>query len=73
LRVGNGSNVETEIEVRGGDVEKVIVDYADDCDADVIVVGSPNQSWLETLFDPSIARRVTKSAPCAVLVVPESA
>jgi nucleotide-binding universal stress UspA family protein len=73
LRVESGSNVETEIEVRGGDVEKVIVDYADDCDADVIVVGSPNRSWLETLFDPSIARRVTKTAPCPVLVVPEAA
>jgi nucleotide-binding universal stress UspA family protein len=73
LRVESGSNVETEIEVRGGDVEKVIIDYADDCDADVIVVGSPNRSWLETLFDSSIARRVTKSAPCPVLVVPEAA
>jgi nucleotide-binding universal stress UspA family protein len=73
LQIESGSNVETEIEVRCGDVEKVIVEYADDCDADVIVVGSPNRSWLETLFDPSIARRVTKSAPCPVLVVPEAA
>jgi len=57
--------------VRIGEIEQVIVDYADDCDADVIAVGSPNRSWLEALFDSSIARRVTMFAPCPVLVVPE--
>jgi len=70
LRAEIDSNVETEIEVRSGHIEEVIVDYANDCDADLIVVGSPNRSWLEALFDPSIARRVTRSAPCPVLVVP---
>ena len=67
------TNVETEIEVRTGQVEQVIIDYADDCGADVIVVGSPNRSWLEALFESSISLRVTKSAPCPVLVVPEPA
>ncbi|AGI68749.1 putative UspA-family protein [Octadecabacter antarcticus 307] len=73
LRVESGSSVETEIEVRGGQIEQVIADYADECDADIIVVGSPNRSWLEALLDSSITRRVTKSAPCPVLVVPEPA
>jgi nucleotide-binding universal stress UspA family protein len=72
LRAESGSSVETEIEVRTGQIEQVIVDYADDCGADVVVVGAPNRSWLEALFDPSIARRVTRSAPCPVLVVPET-
>lgn len=71
LRVESGSNVETEIEVRRGETEQVIVDYADDCDADVIVVGSPNRTWLEAFLESSIARKVTRSAPCPVLVVPE--
>jgi len=71
LRAESGSSVETEIEVRSGQIEEVIVEYADDCDADLIVVGSPNRSWLEALLDPSISRRVTRSAPCPVLVVPE--
>ncbi|MCO4846343.1 MAG: universal stress protein [Yoonia sp.] len=71
LAFESGTNVETEIEVRSGQIEQVIVAYADDCDADVIVVGSPNRSWLEALFDPSIVRRVTNLAPCPVLVVPE--
>lgn len=67
------SKVTTEIEVRSGQIEDVIVEYADDCSADIIVVGSPNRSWLETLLNPSIARRVTRSAPCPILVVPETA
>lgn len=73
LRIESGSSVKTEIEVRSGQIEEVIVTYAVDCNADVIVVGSPNRSWLEALFDPSIARRVTRLAPCPVLVVPEPA
>jgi nucleotide-binding universal stress UspA family protein len=59
--------------VRSGQIEQAITDYANDCDADIIVVGSPNRSWLEALFDPSITSKVTKSAPCPVLVVPEPA
>jgi nucleotide-binding universal stress UspA family protein len=73
LRIERGSSVKTEIEVRSGQIEDVIVAYADESDADLIVVGSANRSWLETLFDISIARKVTKSAPCPVLVVPEPA
>ena len=73
LRVESGASVKTEIEVRSGQIEQVIADYADECDADIIVVGSPSRSWLEALFDPSITSRVTNSAPCPVLIVPESA
>ncbi len=73
LSAACGSSVETEIEVRSGQIEEVIVAHADECDADLIVVGSPNRSWLETLFDSSVANKVTRSALCPVLVVPEPA
>ena len=73
LKTACGSNVETEIEVRSGQIEEVIVAYAGECDADLIIVGSPNLSWLEALLDTSIARRITRLAPCPVLVVPEPA
>jgi len=73
LSAACGSSVETEIEVRSGQIDEVIVAYADECGADLIVVGSPNRSWLETLFDTSVVRRVTRSALCPVLVVPEPA
>ncbi len=59
------------IEVRSGDVEREIVDFAEKAGADVIIVGSPDRSWLEGFFDPPIDRSVVKSAPCPVLVVPE--
>lgn len=73
LETACGSNAETEVEVRGGQIEEVIVAYADECDADLIIVGSPSRSWLEALLDTSVARKVTRSALCPVLVVPEPA
>lgn len=71
LKATYGSNVETEIEVCSGQIEEVMVAYAYECDADLIIVGSPNRSWLEALLDTSVARQVTRSALCPVLVVPE--
>ena len=71
LKTACGSSVETEIEVRSGQIEDVIVAYAEEFDADLIVVGSPNRSWLEAFLDTSVARKVTRSALCPVLVVPE--
>ena len=71
LKSENASGVVTEIEVRVGQIEDVIIEYADECAADLIVVGSANRSWLEALFDTSVARQVTRSAPCPVLVIPE--
>ena len=73
LKTACGSNVETEVEVRSGQIEEVIVAYADECESDLIIVGSPNRSWLEALLDTSVARKVTRSALCPVLVVPEPA
>ncbi len=73
LKTECGSSVETEIAVRCGQIEAVIIEYAGECNADLIIVGSPNQSWLETLLDTSVAHQVTRSAICPVLVVPEPA
>jgi nucleotide-binding universal stress UspA family protein len=70
LSAASGSSIQTEIEVRSGQIEEVIVTYADEWNADVIIVGSPNRSWLETFFDTSVAYKVTRSAHCPVLVVP---
>lgn len=71
LKAESGAGIDTEIEVRCGHIEQTIMEYASDSDADVIVVGSPNRSWLEKLFEPSTARSVTKIASCPVLVVPD--
>ncbi|WP_306115023.1 MULTISPECIES: universal stress protein [unclassified Roseovarius] len=71
LREETGAGEELAIAVRSGPVEEAIMRYATDICADVIVVGSPNRSWLERLFAPSVARSVTRAATCPVLVVPE--
>ncbi|APX10513.1 universal stress protein [Tateyamaria omphalii] len=60
-----------EIEIRSGPIEDELVVYAETWKADLIVVGSPNRSWLEGVFNPALDRHVTKLAPCPVLVVPE--
>lgn len=73
LEASCGSGVETEIVVRSGQIEDVIAAYADECEADLIIVGSPNRSWLEALLDTSVDRKVTRLATCPVLVVPEPA
>ncbi|WP_299046470.1 universal stress protein [uncultured Tateyamaria sp.] len=71
LRDTCGAGDAVEIEVRTGPIEGEIVAYAETCNADLIVVGSPNRSWLEGLFNPTLDRHVTRIAPCPVLVVPE--
>ena len=71
LKADCGTRIEADTEVAYGLIEEVIGAYANDHNADVIVVGSPNRSWLEALFNPSTARSVTKTASCPVLVVPE--
>ena len=73
LEASCGSSVETEIEVRSGLIEDVIAAYANECEADLIIVGSPSRTWLEALLHTSVDRRVTKSASCPVLIVPEPA
>lgn len=67
------SSVETEIEVRSGQIEESIVAYAGECEADLIIVGSPNRSWLEALIGTSVARQDKSLALCPVLVIPEPA
>ncbi|MFQ3183065.1 MAG: nucleotide-binding universal stress UspA family protein [Octadecabacter sp.] len=57
--------------MRNAQIEESIVAYADEREAYFIIVKSPNQSRLEALLDTSVARQVTISAFCPVLVVPE--
>jgi nucleotide-binding universal stress UspA family protein len=47
LKITCGSPVETEIEVRSGQIEEIIVAYADECEADLIIVGSPNRGAVD--------------------------
>jgi nucleotide-binding universal stress UspA family protein len=58
-----------ETVVRYGDPRPVIVDEAEDWDADLIVVGSHGYTGLRRLFLGSVAQSVVSHAPCSVEVV----
>jgi nucleotide-binding universal stress UspA family protein len=62
-----GLSVETE--VRQGDPRTVIVDAADEWQADLIVVGSHGRTGLTRLVMGSVAQAVVAHAHCSVEVV----
>lgn len=51
-----------------GDAAKAILEAAEHHHADVIVVGSHDRSWLDRLFNSSVADEVVKKAETPVLV-----
>lgn len=51
-----------------GDAADRIVEAADHCGADVIVVGSHDRSWFGRLFSPSVSDKVVKKSATPVLV-----
>ncbi|MDH4317472.1 MAG: universal stress protein [Desulfobulbaceae bacterium] len=52
-----------------GDVVDEILEYADTCDADLMVVGTHGTKGLEKVLMGSVAARISKKAPCPVLIV----
>jgi nucleotide-binding universal stress UspA family protein len=51
-----------------GDPKSMIVEYAKEWGADLIVVGSCDKSRLEKFFVGSVSRSVVEHAPCSVLI-----
>jgi nucleotide-binding universal stress UspA family protein len=49
-----------------------IVDYADDHDIDLIVMGTHGRSGMSHLLMGSVAEQVVRTAPCPVLLVREA-
>lgn len=58
-----------QIEVRFGDPGSVVADRAKELGAELIVIGSHGRSGIARLMLGSVAERVTRLAPCPVLVV----
>ena len=63
------SGLSAEAEVRDGDPRSVIVDEAQEWDADLIVVGSHGYTGLKRWLLGSVAQSVVGHAPCSVEVV----
>lgn len=61
--------VGADVEVETGRPGAAVCEYADEHDADVIVIGTHDRSFWDRLFDPSVGRYVIDHAPCPVLVV----
>jgi len=67
-RALEGLEVETAV-LRHHAAGVAIVDHAKDVGADLIIVGSHGRTGLARVFLGSVAERVVRHAPCAVLVV----
>jgi nucleotide-binding universal stress UspA family protein len=52
-----------------GDPAPTIARVAEEIDADLIVVGTGDRTWLSRLIAPSVSEKVVSTAPCSVLVV----
>ena len=59
--------------LRIGDPADAIVEMAQDCHADLIVMLPHRRKGLQRLFKSSVTARVVEKAPCAVLCVPSGA
>jgi len=64
-----GSGLATETVVHDGDPRSVIVDEAEDWEADLIVLGSHGYTGLKKWLLGSVAQSVVSHAPCSVEVV----
>ena len=61
--------IEAELVDGVGDPADAIVDLADERDADLIVVGTREPSFLERVLDPSVSAGVARKSHCDVLIV----
>lgn len=68
-RMGEAHDVTVETEVRSGDPADVILAYADDIDADIIVTGTHGRSGVKRRLIGSVAERLVRHATCPVMTV----
>ncbi|MFN8354625.1 MAG: universal stress protein [Spirosomataceae bacterium] len=66
------NSVTGTVECRIGDVPLNIIEAAHDFNADLIVMGTHGTSGIRAYFLGSDAYKVVKTAPCAVLTVPQN-
>jgi nucleotide-binding universal stress UspA family protein len=62
------ASVPVEVEVRAGHASEIIVSFASECDADLIVLGHRGHLLRDHLLG-STADRVSEHAPCPVMIV----
>lgn len=60
---------ETKAELREGEPVQVLLEAAEEGEYDLIVMGTHGRSGLEHFLMGSVAERVVRGAPCAVLTI----
>ncbi|MFC6718414.1 universal stress protein [Natrialbaceae archaeon GCM10025810] len=68
-RRATDANVEVVGETRPGVPQETIINYGEEIDADVIVVGSSEKSGLDSLLSGSVAQEVVSESRIPVLTV----
>ena len=63
---------EFHIEIRIGKDHREILDYANEIEVDLIVLGRQNKTNFQKAFMGNIIEKICRSANCAVLVMPAS-
>jgi nucleotide-binding universal stress UspA family protein len=61
---------EIQILVNEGDIAKTILSTAKDQHADVIVMGSHSQRWLENIVMGSVTEKVVNKSPVPLFIIP---
>lgn len=64
--------IDLEIEIRIGKDYLKILEFADEKDIDLIVMGRQGRGYLGKVLFGNVTERVTRKAACAVLVIPLS-
>lgn len=65
--IGRAAGIEAEAEVRGGHASSAIIEAAEECGADLIMLASHRPDFRD-FFIGSTAARVVRHAQCSVLV-----
>ena len=62
-----GALIKTRLEE--GEVDKKIVEVAEDERCDLIIMGADKRSWIKKILGKNVVEKVINQAPCPVLVV----
>ena len=69
--VGAGADVELEVEIRRGRPDERILEYAEEIDAGLILVGRRGETDLPTAILGSTTDRLVRRSPIPVAIVPD--
>jgi nucleotide-binding universal stress UspA family protein len=67
--IAETSGVAVKVRIEVGDIDKKIVEVAEEEKSDIIIMGAGSQSSVKKFFLGNVLDDVTRQAPCPVLVV----